>query len=105
LVLCIGGIMRELVPDLLEPFKTEEGPADHEQGRDHCRRDGTDQEGRRHEDHLVEQGPLRHRPDHREFAVRGEADHLLGVEGQVVAHHPTRLLDRHLGHGGDVVEQ
>ena len=110
--LVLVGAVQVAVGDLLEAFETQVGPPDHQQRQDQPRRERADEQGDRHQDHLVEQGALGHRPHHRQLAVGGHAGDLLGIEGQVVTEHTGRLLRGHLGqdghvieYGGDVVEQ
>ena len=102
--------MQETVRQLLEALVAEEGAAEHEQRRHQPRREGTDDQRRGHEDGLVDERALGHRPDHRQFAVGAEAGDLLRVQRQVVAEHPGGLLRSELGqqchvveNGGDVV--
>jgi hypothetical protein len=105
-------LVQELVGQLFHAFEAQEGTADHQQD-DHRRgQEGADQQRRRHQDRLVDERALGHRPHHRQLALGLHAGHLLGIERQVVAQHAGRLLGRDLGedgnivqHGGDVVEQ
>ena len=106
------GAVDQPVPDLLEAFEAQIGPADHQQGGDQPGGQGADGQGRGHQDGLVDQGALGHGPDHRQLAAGIDAVDLLGIERQVVTEHPGGLLGRHLGqhrhvveHGRDVVDQ
>ena len=64
-----------------------------------------DAERSRHQDGLVDQRALGHRPHHRQFAVGLDAADLLGIQGQVVAEHAGGLLGGDFGHHADVVQQ
>ncbi|MDT4886197.1 hypothetical protein FQZ97_1225190 [compost metagenome] len=96
----------------LEALVAEEDAAEHQQRRHRPGGEGTDQQRRRHQDQLVLQRALGHRPDHRQFALGADPGHLLGIQRQVVAEYAGGLLRRDLGHdrhviqnGGDVIEQ
>ena len=93
--------MRQLLDTLVAQIR----PAEHQQQRHRPGQQGTDQKRRGNQDHLVEQRPAGHRPDHRQLAVGLHPGDLLGVERQVVAQHAGGLLRRHLGHQRDVVEE
>ena len=104
--------VQELVGELLDALEAEKGAADHEQRRHRPGRQGADRQRRRHQDGLVDERSLGHRPHDRQLAVGVDAGHLLGVERQVVAQHAGGLLGGDLGeqrhvveHRGDVVEQ
>ena len=96
--------VHERVRDLLEALVAEEQAAGHQQRRDRPGRDRADRERRRHQDRLVDQRTLCHRPHHRQLAVRLDAGDLLRVQRQVVAQHAGRLLRCGLGQDGDVVQ-
>ncbi len=104
--------MQELVRQLLHAFEAQVGAADHHQIRDRHRQPHADRQRHRHQDRLVQQRALGHRPHHRQFAVGLDPGDLLGVERQVIAQHTGGLLRGDLGHhrhvvehGGDIVEQ
>jgi hypothetical protein len=59
---------------------------------------------RRHQDGLVEQRTLGHRPDHGQFAVGLHTGDLLRVERQVVAQHTGGLLGSEFAENGDIVQ-
>jgi len=96
--------VQELVRDLLEPLVAEVEAADHQERRDGPRRDRTDEEGRRDEDRLVEEGALEDPPHDRELALGADPRHLLGVQREVVAEDARRLLRGDLREDRDVVE-
>ncbi len=96
--------VQELVGQLLDPLVAQVGPADHEQGQNGPGRHQADSQGRRDQDQLVAEGPLGHRPDHRQFALGAHPRHLLGIQGQVIAQDPGGLARRDLGHNRDVIE-
>jgi hypothetical protein len=104
--------VQQLVRQLLRALEAQERAAHHQQRRDQPGHEGADQQRRRHQDGLVDQRALGHRPDHRELAVGLHAGDLLRVERQVVAQHAGGLLGGHLAenrhvvqHGGDVVDE
>ncbi|MNV18046.1 hypothetical protein D3C71_1088570 [compost metagenome] len=98
----------------LHALEAQEGTADHHQRHDQRHVPAAavqpgfqraDRQRRRHQDHLVHQRTLGHRPHHRQFAVGVDAGHLLRVQRQVVAQHAGGLLGGDLGQHRDVVEQ
>ena len=104
--------VKQLVRNLLESLVAEKGAAYHEQRSHRPRRQSADNEGRRHQDGLVDGGSLGHRPHDRQLAVGTDAGYLLGVERQVVAQHACGLPRGDLGEQrhvvesrGDIVEQ
>ena len=110
--LIIGLAVEELVREFLEAFVAEEGATKHQQRRYRPGRKGTDQQGSRHQNQLVLERALGHRPDHRQLPFGPHAADLLGVQRQVVAEYPGSFLGRHFGHyrhivenGGDVIKQ
>ena len=66
-VLVLG--VQELVRQLLDALEAEEGAADHQQRRHRPGHERADRQRRRHQDRLVEQRALGHRPHHRQLAV------------------------------------
>lgn len=56
-------------------------------------------------DHLINERPFRHSPDHGQLAIRPHAGNLLGIERQIVAQHPRRFFRRYLAHHGNIVQQ
>ena len=102
LVLVCG--MQKAVGQLFGPLETQEGPAQHQQRRDgpgcHC----ADEQRRRHQDRLVDHRPLGHRPHHRQFTLGAYPGDLLGIQREVIAQHPRRLLGSDLGHHRHVVQ-
>ena len=101
----LGLGVQQLVRQFLEPLEAQIGAAHHQERRDRPRRKGADQQRGRHQDGLVDQRALGHRPHHRQFAVGVDAADLLRVQGEVVAQHPGGLLGGDLGHHRNVVEQ
>jgi len=65
----------------------------------------TDRQCCGHQDHLVDQRALGHRPHHRQFAVGVDPGDLLRVQRQVVAQHAGGFLRRDLGQDRDIVEE
>ncbi|MDT4856299.1 hypothetical protein FQZ97_906860 [compost metagenome] len=100
----LGRAVQQLVRQLLEAFVTEKSAAEHQQRGDRPGRQQDDDQRRRHQNQLVQQRALGHRPDHRQLALGPDPRDLLGIQGQVVAEHAGGLLRGDLGHQRHVVE-
>ena len=96
--------MQKFVCDFFKSLETQIGTPDHQQRRDRPRRKGTDGECGWHQDCLVHERSLRHRPHYRQFAIRFHAGDLLRIEREIVAQHAGRFLRRHFRHQRDIVE-
>jgi hypothetical protein len=91
------GLCRNLCASFSKPSKHRKAPPTISSGVIGPGREGADGQRRRHQDGLVDQRALGHRPHHRQLAVGADAGDLLGVERQVVAQHAGGLLGGHLG--------
>ncbi len=100
----LGARMQEAVDQLLHALVHEIGPADHHQRNDQHRQPGADRQRCGHQDGLVLERTLCHRPDHRQLAGGLHPGDLLRVERKVVAEHPGGFLGRKLGEDGDIVQ-
>ena len=96
--------MQETVGEFFDPFKTQEGAADHQEGDNRPGRYGADEERGGHQDQLVEGGSFGDRPHHRKLAFGGDSGDLLGVQGEVVAEHAGGFFGGDFGHHRHVVE-
>ena len=110
--LVFGRAVQELVRQLFAALVAQEQPAKHQQRQHRPGRDGTDRQCDGHQDRLVEQRSLGHRPHDRQLARGADPRQLLGVQRQVVAQHARGLLGGDLAEhrhvvedGGDVVQQ
>ena len=78
----------QTVEHLLHPFKTEKRPANHQQWRNGPGYKGANEKRQRNKDHLVNKGPFRYAPHHRQLTVRPHAADLLRVKRQVIPQYP-----------------
>ena len=97
-------VVQKAVRELFCPFVTEKGTAQHQYRRDSPRRDGADQQRRRHQNQLVAQRALGDSPHHRQLALSAYPGDLLGVQRQIVPQYPCGLFRRNLGHNRHVIK-
>ena len=97
-------VLVKQLKDLFHAFKAQKSAPHHQQRRDQPGHKGADQQRSGHQDGLVQQRALGHSPDHGQLPVGLHSRDLLGIECQIVAQHAGRLLHRHLGLCGHVIE-
>ncbi|MNV22845.1 hypothetical protein D3C71_1138370 [compost metagenome] len=93
LVLMFMGRMRgNVLQELLGAFVAEVYATDHQEWSDQPRGEIVEREGRRKEqEDLVHERTLGDLPDHRQFALGRQTDHVLGGYGRVIDHDTGRL--------------
>lgn len=66
---------------------------------------GANQQRQRNEDHLVNKGPFRYAPHHRQLTVRPHAADLLRVQRQIISQYPGGFFRRQFSHNRNVIQQ
>ena len=84
---CLSLCVQRTYATLFGTLEAQERPANHQQGRN-GRYKGANQQRQRNEDHLVNKGPFRYAPHHRQLTVRPHAADLLRVQRQIISQYP-----------------
>ena len=91
--------------DLFHAFVRQVRPAQHENGFNGPRREGTEGKRSGQDEKLVQEGPFCDGPQYGQLAGRRKPHSLLCIDSEVVAQNARRLFARHFRHDGHVVHQ